>query len=554
VLSLPYLGLDSAGGGRSLTLYAKRLLRGTMATQVNLDALITREDFEVLSANDDAPVPGTIAARNLEPGDFFYLALRKPDFQRETAEWNPKRVAGLIRTFIEGDLIPAVILWKHREYLFVIDGSHRLSALIAWVHDDYGDGDLSKKFFGDSIPHEQIQFAKRTRDAVEEEVGSYATHVAAAKNPEGFGPDMVTRARALGSRVLTLQWVRGDELKAEKSFIRINQQAATITPQELELIEGRKLPATMAARAIIRKGTGHQSWLSFPMARKSEIRRLASDLYKLLFEPTLSYPIKSLDLPAGGAVYSATALRMVYEFVLSSVGAQTNVEDGDGQKTIEYLKRCKRAAELVLSNRPSSLGLHPAVYFYSWTGKQQPILFLTIGDIVIDMERAGALPTFIRRRGTLEDFLFSNRPLVNQIVRKFGTKDSGRRHLRGFYEQVFALIDNNVPVEHMAEKMAATEGYSYLQPSETAYEGVAPTRYSTQVKSGLVIRELMAGAPRCPICRGYVPTQALSVDHIKRKQDGGASTVSNAQLTHPYCNTGIKEAHASGAKGAKAQT
>src|SRR5690349_18679888 len=110
-----------------------------VATHVNLDALIPREDFEVFTDKDDAPVPLTISVRNLERRDFFYLALRKPDFQRETAEWDPKRVVGLIRTFVDGDLIPAVILGNNRELLLVIDGSHRLSALIAWVQDDYGD-------------------------------------------------------------------------------------------------------------------------------------------------------------------------------------------------------------------------------------------------------------------------------------------------------------------------------------------------------------------------------------------------------------------------------
>ena len=33
---------------------------------------------------------------------------------------------------------------------------------------------------------------------------------------------------------------------------------------------------------------------------------------------------------------------------------------------------------------------------------------------------------------------------------------------------------------------------------------------------------------------------AISVDHIERKQDGGKATIENAQLTHPYCNTGVK--------------
>ena len=82
----------------------------------------------------------------------------------------------MINTFIEGELIPAVILWKNRDLLFVIDGSHRLSALIAWVQDDYGDGPRSRDFFNHIIPEEQLKVAERTRQAVEQEIGSYLSH------------------------------------------------------------------------------------------------------------------------------------------------------------------------------------------------------------------------------------------------------------------------------------------------------------------------------------------------------------------------------------------
>src|ERR1700730_15772697 len=98
----------------------------SVAQKVHLDSLISREDFEA-NRDGDAPVKQTIDIKDLEPDAFFYRALRKPDFQRETTEWDPARVAGLIQTFIEGDLVPAVILWKNKELLFVIDGSHRLS-------------------------------------------------------------------------------------------------------------------------------------------------------------------------------------------------------------------------------------------------------------------------------------------------------------------------------------------------------------------------------------------------------------------------------------------
>ena len=123
-----------------------------MATHVNLDALVSREDFEIVTTAEQAPRKPSVQINDFERDAFFYGALRKPDFQRETAEWDPKRVVGLIRTFIEGELIPAVILWQNRELLFVIDGSHRLSALIAWVHDDYGDGPQSLTFFDHSSP------------------------------------------------------------------------------------------------------------------------------------------------------------------------------------------------------------------------------------------------------------------------------------------------------------------------------------------------------------------------------------------------------------------
>jgi len=511
-----------------------------MAVAVNMDALIPREDFEAHAANDDAPPPQTITVRDLEPTAFFGLALRKPDFQRETSEWDAKRVAGLVRTFIEGDLIPAVILWKHREFLFVIDGSHRLSALIAWVNDDYGDGSTSQKFFGHSVPPEQLDYAVRVRKLVNQEIGSYADHLAAAKNPDLFGPDIVARSRALGSRALNLQWVRGDAIKAEASFTRINQQAATITPQELELIKGRRKPAVMAARAIIRRGTGHQYWSNFATDVQAEIRSLAQDCYRLLFEPQLSYPIKSLNLPAGGSVYASPTLRMVYDFVIMTLGTVTEDEDLTGSRTVEFLKRAKRAGELVLSNAPNSLGLHPAVYFYSWTGKQQPILFLTMAGVAIDLDRQHKLDDFIDRRARLEQFIISYRTLLNQIVRKFGTKDSGKGHLRAFYEKVFAAIDEGKSDAEIVEALTSDKAFTYLQPTESPYAGVSPTRYSAQVKSGLVMTSLLDHAPKCPICKGLVPSQAISVDHKKDRSDGGDSDLFNLQITHPYCNTGYK--------------
>lgn len=508
---------------------------------VNLDALIIREDFEVVGEGGEAPTKPSIEIREHEHDQFFFGGLRKPDFQRETSEWDPKRVAGLVRTFLKDDLIPGVILWKNKDLYFVIDGSHRLSALIAWVQNDYGDGERSQKFWGHSIPEEQLKIAQKTRELIEKEFGSYKSHREAIANPGGYGPDVVARARRLGTISLQLQWVRGNSGDAEQSFIRINQQAANITPQELELIRARRKPNAIAARAIIQRGTGHQYWDRFSPEQQEKIKSVATETYRLIFEPPLHYPIKSIDLPPGGAVYSATSLRMVYDFVNICAGVPSSEDDADGSRTLNYLQRCRRVAQLICSNHSSSLGLHPAAYFYSWTGKQQPILFLTWATIIVEMERLKRLPQFTELRGRLEQFLIANRSLLNQIIRKFGTKESGTKHLVNFYAEVLKMFEAGVQTDDIPGKLQGQPEYSYLQPDESPYLGVTPTRFSTQVKSGLVIQELLPTAPRCPICGGLVPRQAISVDHIERLEDGGRSIPENAQITHPYCNTGFKE-------------
>jgi hypothetical protein len=102
----------------NIRLHIRRRIGGKrMATNVDLDALITREDFEVIGEGDEAPVKGDIQVSDLESNAFFFGALRKPDFQRETLEWDAKRIVGLIRSFINDELIPGVILWKNDTYV-----------------------------------------------------------------------------------------------------------------------------------------------------------------------------------------------------------------------------------------------------------------------------------------------------------------------------------------------------------------------------------------------------------------------------------------------------
>jgi len=140
-----------------------------MAQRVSLDAMIKREDFA--REIKDAPPPETIRELNLSmllPNAPIRRQLRKPDFQRETNHWTPDQVLHFI-----GAVIPGVILWRSTNFVFVIDGAHRLSALCAWISDDYGDRAESKSFYNDDIPTLQERIAKRMRYMLEKEVGSF---------------------------------------------------------------------------------------------------------------------------------------------------------------------------------------------------------------------------------------------------------------------------------------------------------------------------------------------------------------------------------------------
>lgn len=81
---------------------------------VNLDALISREDFEASDQTmNTASKISTLSVNDLKDGSGLFLAsVRKPDFQRETADWDVDKIVRFIKSFVDGEFIPAVILWR----------------------------------------------------------------------------------------------------------------------------------------------------------------------------------------------------------------------------------------------------------------------------------------------------------------------------------------------------------------------------------------------------------------------------------------------------------
>jgi hypothetical protein len=527
---------------------------GAMATNVvNLDGLIPRDDFDIdASKGGDFARGDRLKITDLEPKAFMYTALRKPNFQRETANWSPGKIQDFIKTFLDGDLVPAIILWGAGETVFVIDGAHRLSALIAWVQNDYGDEHTSRAHFQNEIPPEQNRAARKTRELIEDTIGSYAAHVKASNNPDTAKPDVLIRAKRMGSLSLQLQWVlNATPKKAEDSFFKINQAATPIDQTELRILKARRSANAIASRVITRNATGHKYWASFENG-KSQIEEIGKETYRLLFHPPIETPIKTLDLPIAGRGYSSQTLPLIFETVnlangipVIDMSKKRKGEDGpppedrDGNVTLQYLRNTRSVVQRITGTHQSSLGLHPAVYFYSATGRHQPTSFLAIIELMMEMERDKSFNAFTDIRQKLEEFLLENKSFANQVTVKIGSGPKGYLPLKNLYKLIIDNLAGGKDSKEILALLAGTPAFRFLTPDD----GITPTtsrRFSRETKSATFLKEALQGAIRCKICGGFLHFNSISIDHIIRKADGGLGVAENAQLSHPYCNSTYK--------------
>ena len=513
--------------------------------KVNIDALIPREDFEVMEPAKPSTPKATISIEDLRSTAFFFSAIRKPDFQRETNDWDAKKIVDFLLSFVDGDLIPAIILWRSpSNLLFVIDGSHRISALAAWINDDYGDGKISKLFYDDVLPDEQIALAEKTRRMVKKSVGSFEDFEIATKYPERVKENVRSRAKNLGGLGIQLQWVDGDATKAEHSFFRINQQAAPINATELVLLKSRKKPNCIAARAIFRSGKGHKYWSEFTDDRQTEIQDLAKEINELLFSPKLVTPIKTLDIPVGGKLYAAPTLAVILEFVNIVNDVPLNFEkelsdDNDGTDTVRFLQRARQVAFRINSIHPSSLGLHPAVYFYSSEGKHKTASFFATVNFVIRLEDEKAFDRFTSVRRDFEEVLLQNEFFVQQITRKYRQAGGGYEYVTKFYQVIFDQLTNGKLPDDVIDNILASKDFEYLNTLQDASLVTSPF-FTPNRKSAVFLKEAIKSVPRCQICHGFIHRNSITIDHKVRKSEGGAGSVDNGQIAHPYCNTTYK--------------
>mgnify|MGYP001625379471 CR=1 FL=1 len=519
---------------------------------VTLDALIPREDFEILSlvgSSGNTRNKSTLSIEDLKYDSFFFGALRKPIFQRETNEWDGEKVCSMIESFVNDELVPSIILWKNQTgYIFVIDGAHRLSSLGAWINDDYGDGPISLKYYGNYISEEQKIIAQKTRKLVNERIGTYKDIENISRGKlKADSPYKEKIAKNLGALAIQLQWVSGDASKAEDSFLKINQSATKISDAELELIINRQKAYAIASRAIVRAGKGYQYWSGYKEEDKEKIINLSMEIHSLMFGRGVIDKDDINSYPIGGFLNSSLTLDIVTQTVKICNGIvnlkDTSVETSDAKEVITSLINTLKILQYIDSKKPFSLGIHPFVYFYSDLGKHKVGSYYGFLLLIKDLIDSNRLNDFINARERFENIIYKYNFIVQQIIRKYRQSKKAYTMVKEYFSLLIDLINKN-PVDDedsILEKIKQDERFKYLQTEIVDNEIIArKSNFSRGKKQQIKMSTFVASLPKCPICGGYICSNSVSVDHIQPKREGGTNARANGQVTHLYCNTTYK--------------
>jgi len=172
---------------------------------------------------------------------------------------------------------------------------------------------------------------------------------------------------------------------------------------------------------------------------------LAKEINQILFNPKLQTPIKTLDIPIGGKLYSAQTLPLILDFInivnnIKSDFTDELEDDITGEKTARFLKETRKIAWRINSNHPSSLGLHPVVYFYSQDGRHKVASFYAIVRLIMDLITSKKINKFINARSKFEMLIQEYDYLTQQINRKYRSAQKSYKKISLFFKECIDLL------------------------------------------------------------------------------------------------------------------
>ncbi|MGB8648636.1 MAG: HNH endonuclease signature motif containing protein [Anaerolineae bacterium] len=550
--------------------------------RVHLDHIIKKQSLRYVGKDDGVPAfnrskddpPNPLRYKDLEDHDGIVPWLRKPDFQRETSAWTPEKCVDLLESVVRRWVIPGLIMWRNDEtdLVYVLDGAHRISVLLAWMLDDWGDRAPAGYYERNKRAGEIERAAITVRELVKRQIGDYASYkeayqkylkaqddgdVSSLREDERTKGSFYRDIRS-GAKGFHVQWEFGDYNVAEASFLRINRTGQQLNTFETTLIENRNSTLARAVMSVANGGSGH-FWpeLSSPVSKSQlqTLNEMATGLHRKLFVPSLEGTIQSLAVPfmvAPGYFQKHALLMELFPVFQGKSGQPDDITDileednnasGDAilanGMTLMY-KAVDAMSQLTGEDNDSrTLNLVPLFYFYSNIGRYVRsalygfISWLNQGS---EEEVRTRKIIFSAHRERFEQVLFRHN-IAGIIPDRIGSGPRATFGTADFYERLLRLLNSNSHAtgDPSFEKELGDILAKLAVPRSE--KRVSESRVATKTqKNAVVIKKLFENSARCHICGGILNMSEVQYDHKKEWHLGGESHPDNFEPTHPFCN------------------
>lgn len=560
--------------------------------RVYLDHLIQRENLRFKRSEEQLSHGGPAKQLSLrisdlrDSNDSRVRFLRKPDFQRASWAWTPEDCVSLLDSLVNDQVIPSLIMWYSQESTldYVLDGAHRISVVLAWLRDDWGD--KLPHYHDQEEEHDIKRAARMVRELVQQRIGTLDDYIKADQaievaineskapkdvvEPAVFNRGQFYRKLVRGDISFPILWVLGDYERAEQSFLKINKSGQQLLEWETRLIENRNSSFARAVLSLASVRSASHYWLDkeYQASNKDELEQKKvqimdgiEKLDKIFFVPPYSLPINSLQQPMLGA--PEVHLKPVYLAELLTVVAGGKGQPPETEKLISrdryappekiiesgwaLIRDTLEAFEHISGPSPKSLALVPALYFYTEEGRHVRSLLYGLLYWLLsgtDQEILARKRLFAAHRAAFEQILLNDKSvIVGGPTRKSGSGPDITVQTASFYQKLLQLL-----MDHKDDIKANEflEGYGNLtneitgtsrRSRHTDVNEIRSRLFTPRQKTILNLKTLLTNPPRCGICDGVVDIQGpVQYDHIIPYSQGGPTSLDNQRLTHPFCN------------------
>lgn len=572
---------------------AKANLKVYLDHHIERDNLLYKRVVNGTSYSEDTKQPPHLTIRDLYGQKSKARRLRKPDFQRATMMWSPEECVDLLYAVLNEQVVPSVIMWlnpdNNRQY--VLDGGHRISVLLAWIKNDWGDSSIDYK---DSVLEKNSRLAaQRVRDLLrEKQIGNFDEYLDADDRyseleTEGRDPEVelgkTAREYAQKARRwdavdmgFPILWVNGDYETAERSFLKINKTGRRLSEWETKLVENRSSSFARAVMSIARISEPEHCWPTqesevinddLLKGKATLILKRVRTLHDLLFEPSYQTPINDLRQPLLAFPFAKPEKKPEWLAELLTI---TEGKKGQKPETELLIQKDKneRAPQIITNgltlvdnaldvigniygNSSRSLLLMPLVYFYSPLGTYVRSLlygFLYWINHGTDKEIRSRKLLFTVHRAAFEKVLIESKSrIIKRIGRRIGSGPEVTLQTARYFDGLLDLL-----IQHNNKTDSEEFKVSHITLIETLQKGKVEEEIEEeesksrtlrgQQKATLVVSRFIEMFDLCEICGGkFYPDLFTQIDHIEEYSRGGKTAPSNSRFTHPFCNNNRKK-------------